>query len=328
MELAILGTESLGVRGLCCLVRAGDRCILIDPGVALGYLRKGRLPHPSQVAIGDAIRDRIISAFPEATDIVISHYHGDHIPLADANPYQLPLDRVPDLECASLWCKGAEGISPSSLKRREELIGHLGREPISADGIEMDLLSFSGPVPHGPPQSHLGRVMMTLISDGNDTFVHASDIQLLNSEAVDQIIEWEPDIAIASGPPLYLPQVSERDKEFAWENALALVGSVGTLILDHHLLRSDEGFMWLEKLSEETGGNVISAADFTGRRTGILEARREELYEEMPVPKGWHEAYALGKTDFSDFVDPALEREMELIRSRQTIDIRIPRNLK
>jgi len=321
MELAVLGTESLGVRGMCCLVRTGNRCILIDPGVALGYLRNGRLPHPYQVAIGDAVRERIISAFPGATDIVISHYHGDHIPLADANPYQLPLDRVPDLEGVSLWCKGPEGISPRSLKRREDLIGHFSREPLCADGINGDLLSFSGPVPHGPPRSSLGSVMMTCIREEDYSFVHASDIQLLNREAVDRIIEWKPDIAIASGPPLYLPQVSERDKEFARENAVALAGSVGTLILDHHLLRSGEGFEWLEKISAETGGNVISAADFMGRRTGILEAGRQELYEEIPVPDGWHEAYAEGKTSFRDFVDRGLEQEMDQIMSQQTIDI-------
>lgn len=48
MELAVLGTESLGVRGLCCLVRAGGRCILVDPGVAPGYTRNGLLPHSVQ----------------------------------------------------------------------------------------------------------------------------------------------------------------------------------------------------------------------------------------------------------------------------------------
>jgi hypothetical protein len=37
MQIEILGTESLGVRGLSCLVEAGDRKIVIDPGLALGY---------------------------------------------------------------------------------------------------------------------------------------------------------------------------------------------------------------------------------------------------------------------------------------------------
>lgn len=321
VELAVLATESLGVRGLCCLVRAGNRCILIDPGVALGYFRNGLLPHPCQVAIGDAVRDRIISAFSEATGIVISHYHGDHIPLADANPYQLPLDRVPPLEGAGLWCKGPSGISSRSLKRREDLIRHMDLDPVNAEQIEGADLCFSGPVPHGPPQSRLGTVMMTCIREEDYSFVHASDIQLLNREAVDRIIEWKPDIVIASGPPLYLQQISKRERAFAWKNAVELAGSAGTLILDHHLLRSYEGFRWLERLSAETGGNVISAADLMGMKTNILEAGREELYDEIPVPEGWHEGYARGETGFWDFVDTDLEKEMKQIRSQKTIDV-------
>ena len=37
MDIEILGTESLGVRGLSCVVKADGRNIVIDPGVALGY---------------------------------------------------------------------------------------------------------------------------------------------------------------------------------------------------------------------------------------------------------------------------------------------------
>ena len=50
MHIDILATESLGVRGLCCAVTTLKRHIVIDPGLALGYRRNGRLPHPRQVA--------------------------------------------------------------------------------------------------------------------------------------------------------------------------------------------------------------------------------------------------------------------------------------
>ena len=86
--LEIVAAESLGVRGLCCKVTFGRRCIVIDPGVALGYLRHGLLPHPLQVAIGEQVRESILAALEQATDIVFSHFHGDHVPLAEANPYQ------------------------------------------------------------------------------------------------------------------------------------------------------------------------------------------------------------------------------------------------
>lgn len=89
MKIEIIGAESLGVRGLCCLVTVAERKILIDPGLALGFLRNGQAPHPVQVAMGEVIRKQIIQVWGLATDIVFSHFHGDHVPLVDANPYQL-----------------------------------------------------------------------------------------------------------------------------------------------------------------------------------------------------------------------------------------------
>lgn len=104
MHIAILGTESLGVRGLCCVVEAAGRKILIDPGLALGYLRHGMLPHPAQVAVGEQVRQKILAALSGASDVVMSHFHGDHVPLPDANPYRLKAQRVAPL-CRStrLW---------------------------------------------------------------------------------------------------------------------------------------------------------------------------------------------------------------------------------
>lgn len=76
-----------------------------------------------------------------------------------------------------------------------------------------------------------------------------------------------------------------------------LAHHVDSLILDHHLLRSRKGLSWLQRLSSETGLHVICAADFMGRPRCLLEARRQQLYEEMPVPDGWHIAYTCGTVD-------------------------------
>jgi len=56
VHIEILGAESLGVRGLSCVVDVEDRKIVIDPGLALGYHRYGLLPHPAQVAVGEQVR--------------------------------------------------------------------------------------------------------------------------------------------------------------------------------------------------------------------------------------------------------------------------------
>ena len=321
MDVLIIGTESLGVRGLSCLVHTGSRRYLIDPGVALGFVRCGLLPHPCQVAIGDAVRKRIISAFLEATDIVFSHYHGDHVPLADANPYQLPLDMVPFCEDISVWAKGPPGLSTLSLRRRQDLMERSGWKIIPAEGTSRTGLCFSGPVPHGSPESRLGSVMMTCIREGDESFVHASDIQLLNRKSAKVIIDWRPDVVIASGPPLYLDRISRDDRLVAWRNAIDIAASVGLLILDHHLLRSCEGFRWLERLSAETGGNVVTASGFMGRSPCILEAQREKLYERIPVPPGWHEAYARGETGFREFIDKEVAGEMERARIQEPVKI-------
>ena len=94
MIINILGTESMGVRGLACSVELQDRKIFIYPGVALGWSRYGFLPHPFQVAIGAEIRKKIIQELTNTDDIIVSHFHGDHCPLAHPNPYQLGIQTV------------------------------------------------------------------------------------------------------------------------------------------------------------------------------------------------------------------------------------------
>jgi len=244
MHIDILGAESLGVRGLTCVVETQNRRIVIDPGLALGYQRDGLLPHPAQVAVGEQVRKRIVSALEDATDVVMSHFHGDHVPLPDANPYQLQTQRVAPLcRTTRLWAKGTEGLSPSMMRRRVLLGETLGREIPNAEGQGNGVLGFSPPVPHGKLRSHLGTVMMTRIGGGNAVFVHASDIQLLDDRAVSLLLDWCPNIALVGGPPLYLSKLSSAQRAVAWANAKRLAYHVDTLILDHHLLRCEGGLL-------------------------------------------------------------------------------------
>ena len=304
MHIEILGAESLGVRGLSCVVETQDRRIVIDPGLALGYQRDGLLPHPAQVAVGEQVRQRIVAALEDATDVVMSHFHGDHVPLPDANPYQLPAQRVTPLcRTTRLWAKGTEGLSPSMVHRRVLLSKTLGRELPNAEGQGNGVLHFSPPMPHGRPHSHLGTVMMTRIEAKDAVFAHASDIQLLDDRAVSLLLDWCPNIALVGGPPLYLSKLSSAQRAVAWQNAKRLARRVDTLILDHHLLRCAEGLLWLDRLSSETGQRVVCAADLMGEPRCLLEARRAQLYKEMPVPNGWHETYARGEADTERYRD-------------------------
>ena len=302
MRIDILATESLGVRGLCCLVSIDNRRILIDPGIALGYLRHGQLPHPFQVGVGAMIRSDIISTLESVTDVVISHFHGDHVPLIDANPYQMPMPSVAHLlREPRLWAPSREDLSYVMRQRRDAIERACGARLREVEGTTDGPLCFSTAMPHGEYKNGLGAVMMTRIEESGFVFVHASDIQLLERHPISQIVEWKPDVVLASGPPIYLQQLSESCRKKAWQNALYLANRVPFLVIDHHLLRSQQGIEWLDKLDAETRNRVGCAADFMGERRRFLEAWRRRLYKELPVLQGWHTDYAHGKTDTSNY---------------------------
>jgi predicted metallo-beta-lactamase superfamily hydrolase len=314
MEIQIVAAESLGVRGLCCVVNTGERKILIDPGVALGYTRFRLLPHPFQVAVDERIQKRIIREWATATDIVISHFHGDHVPLANANPFQLAIEKVACLNPnAVIWAKSSH-LSPTETKRARAFSTILNNNLIAAEGTSGGILRFSQPVPHGKAKG-LERVIMTRIQE-EFTFVHASDIQLLNDEAISQILSWRPDIVLVSGPPLYLHKLTEDDMKRALRNALDLSQKVATLIIDHHLLRSLEGAEWLERLSLKAARSVTCGADFMGKPRMLLEAMRPQLYQEMGVPDDWHDSYAQGRACTDQYWDLARELYTEKGRDR------------
>lgn len=301
MQIQIIGTESLGVRGLCCVIKTSERKIIIDPGVALGYRRGGLLPHPFQIAVGEKVKENILKELEGSTDIVISHFHGDHIPLVDANPYQLDAKKAaPYFVKPRLWCKGNNEMSTLMRKRRNKLSDLFDRSLPKAEGKTDGLFKFSKPVFHGEPKSGMGTVMMTRIED-EKVFVHASDIQLLNFNAVSQIISWKPHIVLVSGPPLYLKNISKKKRDESWNNAVRLSRQVETLIIDHHLLRNNEGYAFLKKIGLESGRNIICAADFMKKRPLLLEANRKLLYKEMHVPDDWHRKYSRGKINTSNY---------------------------
>jgi len=304
VEIKIIGAESLGVRCLCCVVETKDRKIVIDPGVALGYRRHGLLPHPVQVVVAERVKVAIEKALENATDVVISHYHGEHHPMVDANPYQLSAERVAEsLRHPALWTKGTQGLSHTQIQRVQALAQKINRTLPASEGLNDGCLSFSPPVPHGE-QGRGGMVMMTRIEEGSEVFVHASDIQMLSDEALEQMVVWRPTVVLASGPPFYLLSLTPEKRESALRRTLDLAREVDTLILDHHLMRSKGGERWLDWVSSMRASKdpcrhrkIVCAADFMGRPRNLLEAERVLWYKRMPVPNWWHEAYARGEAD-------------------------------
>ncbi len=298
MKIKIIGTESLGVRGLCCSVTLKDRKVLIDPGIALGYQRHGHLPHPFQIAIGAQIRQTIINELADSTDVVFSHFDGDHVPLANANPFQLSLDSVSQLLSKKrIWAKSALQTSNLEQTRRTALENSIRR---ALPGVEHQItgaISFSSPVRHGLRPENAVSVMMTRFEEDGLVFLHASDVQLIHEDTIEKIIEMTPDIVLSSGPPLYLSLLSETQRKQVTINALQLAKQVDTLIIDHHLMRSEAGYTWLKDIASQSGRKVICAAEFMHKDPLFLEAWREEFYQSLPVPENWHKNYKKGVTD-------------------------------
>ena len=143
---------------------------------------------------------------------------------------------------------------------------------------------------------------MTRIEDESGVFVHASDIQMLNDEAIRRILQWQPNVVLAFGPPIYLPALSLEEQEKALHRALKLARGIDILILDHHLLRSRKGEQRLDYVSYLSGHKIICAADFMKRPRSLLEAERVLWYREASVPEGWHEAYTRGEVDVQAYL--------------------------
>lgn len=274
MQITILGAESLGARSMATVVRTADRTVLIDPGVALAPKRSGLPPHPREMEAAERVREAVLGWLPRATDIVITHFHGDHMPLADADPYQVSLPAfVPPRGCR-VWLPGEEGHSGQARARRRALAQALGRPLPSAEGKDDGVVTCAGPFPHG---GGTGAVMIVAVREGDACFVHASDTQLLSPEAVGTVLRWRPSVVYTSGPALYLPEVTWEEVDLARAHAARIAAATDTLVIDHHPLRGEGGLRWVE----DAGG--ISAAAFMGVSPTLFEARRRDLWGRSPA---------------------------------------------
>ncbi|WP_265580959.1 MBL fold metallo-hydrolase [Methanofollis aquaemaris] len=274
MQVLFLGAESLGARSMATVVLTADRTVLIDPGVALAPKRSGLPPHPLEAAAAERTREAVLEWLPRATDIVVTHFHGDHMPLADADPSQIPLAAFAPPKGCRILVPGEGGHSGQSRARRRAFARALGRTLPAAEGEDDGVVACAGPFAHGGGS---GPVMIVAVREGNECFVHASDTQLLSAEAVAKILAWRPTIVYTSGPPLYLSATTWEEVNRALAHAARIAGVAKTLVIDHHILRGVGGLRWVE----DAGG--VSAATYMGARPGLLEARRRELWERPPA---------------------------------------------
>jgi predicted metallo-beta-lactamase superfamily hydrolase len=261
---------------MATVVEAAGRTVLIDPGVALAPRRFGLPPHPCETRAAAEIRRAILAWLPRATDVAFTHYHGDHVPLREPDPGQIALDTFTLPEGCRILAKGPDGLSRRSRRRRSDLEKATGMTLQNPEGTDDGVVACSPPVPHG---GRGGEVMMAAVREGDRIFVHASDTQLFSDEALRLIEAWGPTVVFSSGPPLYLPSIDRaEEEEEAFSRAIHGAEIAGTLILDHHLMRSENGPAWIRDLGRGSGRPVVSAAEFMGWPNRLLEAGRRELW--------------------------------------------------
>ncbi len=291
MKVEILGADSLGVRSLATFVTTKSRRILIDPGVSVCPKRFGLPPHELELEALKKVRTLIVERAHQADVIIITHYHHDHftsfeereLDLTDAETANKIYGQTPIY--AKSWSKQ---LNHAQRQRALKFLRNLGRKVRVADGKALGDLVFSPPVKHGERRSPQGYLTMVAIKDSDETMVFASDIQLIEPEAIRWILARRPDLVIVSGPPIYLSKLSRHAIEAAEKHLIELTYKIPTIVIDHHLMRSTDYGNFLARPREEGARynhRILSASQFSSQPEQLLEARRRELWKSSQHPQ-------------------------------------------
>jgi len=257
--------------------------VLIDPAVALGPRRYGLPPHPLEWARLHQTWEDVKKYAAQSGLLIITHYHYDH-----HNPDELDFYR----DKAVYLKDPKKNINKSQFARASHFLKGLQGLPRSiaaADGKEFQhgsaTIKFSPPVYHGT-SSRLGYVLEVSLSCKGEKLVFTSDVEGPSlKEQTDFILQEDPDLLILDGPMTYMLgyRYSHESLVRSLENINKIIRAtkVGTIIADHHLLRDlnyKERLKDVFKCAAENGVRILNAAEFLGRETEMLEARRKELY--------------------------------------------------
>ncbi len=282
MKVIPVAFDSMGARSMATFIETGDVKILIDPSVALGPKRYGLPPHQREFEKMEELWGSI-EHFSRSADIfVITHYHYDHHSPEKAHMF----------ENKKVFIKDPKNRINYSQKRRA---GHFlslikdSTEVNIADGMRVEvgntLIEFSPPVPHGT-DSRLGYVIMVYVEE-RDSFLFTSDVEGASlDEQIGWIAEKDARTVIMDGPMTYMLgyRYSSESLQKSIDNLRDIMrGALENLVLDHHLTRDID---WRDKMrgvfdaGDESGVNVLSAAEFSGKKELLLEAMRRDLYRE------------------------------------------------
>jgi predicted metallo-beta-lactamase superfamily hydrolase len=299
-----LAAESLGTRSMCTYVETGDVKILLDAGVSLAPIRFGLPPHPKEYDMIVESRRRIEEKATKADIVTISHYHFDHHTPSFTDwacnwSSQEIAQKI--YEEKLVLMKNYKAKINSSQRRRgwvfAKTAGKHARKLEIADGKAFrfgdTLLRFSEPVFHGTENTSLGWILLATIEHEDEKIMFAPDVQgPMYNVALELIMAEKPELLIIGGPPLYLAgfKVAETQIQKGLEGLTRLADTVPSIILEHHLLRTEN---WREQTktvfetAHAAGHKIMTATEFLGEKDNLLEAKRKKLFETEPPGKGF-----------------------------------------
>jgi len=291
VKIKLIGFDSMGTRGMATVIDIDGFKVFIDPGVNIAPRRYGLPPHPLELEALEKHLDEIHRETIDSNVLIITHYHRDHYLYreGEAEYYRGKIVLIKDPN---------RKINYSQRVRAHILLNKLGIKDIAskvkpADNETFDFnnikIRFSKPLPHGARGSKLGYTLAVSVETPYGVIVHASDVQgPMDREALEEILRFEPDILIISGPPTYFEglRINSENINEGLRNMLELAERVkegSTLIVDHHLLRDLNYYSKVKHIVEACSvRNVrfITAAEFMGLEIKQLEAMRRTLWEE------------------------------------------------
>src|SRR3989449_3593482 len=315
-----LAFESLGVRSMCTLVQTKDITVLLDAGVALGP-RFRLMPHPREFRSRDEARKRIEEAADKATVVTISHYHHDHHTPNFADPVWLgssqeSFERI--YKGKIVLAKDSRRKINTAQRRRgwmfrqatEKLAEKFETADEKSFGFGRTKLRFPSPVPHGEGESELGWVLPCIVEKAREKVLFAPDVQgPVVEENVSLILREKPRLLVMGGPPTYLQGYRISDEFFrtAIRNMEKILNSVPNVVIDHHLLRDERSYKFLEpvrKSAENASHKLLTASELLERAPKPLECKRQTLYEEEKPSKEFLEWANLPEEKRSDKPPP------------------------
>jgi len=278
-----LAFDSFGVRSMATLVETDDLTVLMDAAVSLAPIRYGLKPHRLEWQRLDETWKTIRQHAEDADVAIVTHYHYDH---HDPDYPELYKNKTVFIK------NPTQNINRSQEERAAVFLDAIKGNPKKlevADGrsfqLGKTLVTFSTAVCHGTDPS-LGYVTQVSIKSEYEKLVYTSDVEgLALDDQMSFVLREKPDILLVDGPMTYMLgyRYSYKNLERSNSNLVKIIRKTNlrTLVLDHHLLRDLDYRARIKPIfeaAEERGAEVVTAAEFCGRKIEMLEALRRELH--------------------------------------------------